>query len=162
MVSSNGKGASKSKDYYKEEVDSIGNCDHPWVLATEGRDGYCIAITNIALEVNEGLWEDEYVALLEDLGDEAVIWVGGDEASLKGTIDDGQYLSCTGVKMGSNDTRWCIVYADHGDAKGVESWNLGCSDRGHSGPNWVRCVARYVEPREEEIIGLGELGILAN
>ncbi|RWR85760.1 hypothetical protein CKAN_01463300 [Cinnamomum micranthum f. kanehirae] len=135
--------------------DGVCNSDHPWVLATQGCNGNCTAFTSIVLEVNEALWEDKHVALLKDLGDEAVIGVGGDKANVEGALHDCQDLCGARVRVGRVDAQTCIVYPDHGDAKGVESW---C----HSGPNRVRCVARYVEAPEEEIIGLGELGILAN
>ncbi|RWR85759.1 hypothetical protein CKAN_01463200 [Cinnamomum micranthum f. kanehirae] len=120
-----------------------------------------IAITGIALEVNESFWEDEHIALLEDLSDEAIIRVGGDKTYIESALQDCQDLGGARVRVGRVEAPSCIVYPDHGDAKGVEPWYLGHIDRGHLRPNWVRRVAWFVEPSKEEIIGLSELWILA-
>ncbi|RWR85757.1 hypothetical protein CKAN_01463000 [Cinnamomum micranthum f. kanehirae] len=136
------------KDGWVRPKDRIGNGDHTRVLAAEGCNCDCIAITGIALEVNETFWEDKHIALLEDLGDEAI-------------IGDCQDLCGARVCVGRVNAPTCIVYPDHGDAEGVEPGYLGHIDRGHLRPNWVRCVAGFVKPSKEEIVGLSELRILA-
>jgi hypothetical protein len=66
-------------------------------------------MAHILLEVNKTHWKDEDITHSEDLRDELVLGIRGDEAGIEAAFYDRQNLSSTRVSVGWDESPWGVV-----------------------------------------------------
>ena len=142
----------------------VGDGYNPGVLAAEGGEGQCRGVSNVELEVDQTEREDEHVARLQDLCEEAVGpvgLVGRHEPHQQRSLHDGQDFGAAGVSVGRVLAVRRVVDADKCDSQGVQPRDPVNVDLSHVGSDSVDCVSRDVEPRGVEVVGIDDIRVLA-
>nr|GMC84357.1 putative germin-like protein 2-1 [Ipomoea batatas] len=82
----------------------ISHRDHTGALAAQSGNSHRVCFSEVALEVKQPYWVHENITLVQNLGNEAVFWVGGHESDLNGSFNHQEDLRGPGVVVGRNDT----------------------------------------------------------
>ena len=119
-------------------------------------------MTDIELEVDKTLWENKHISLVEDLCEELVARVGGNEADVECTLNHNQDLGGSGVSVGRVESVGSEVDASQGNAEGVETSELVDRNLSHLRTEPVVRVSGLVETLEEEIFGFHHVRVFAD
>ena len=127
----------------------IGNGNGTRILAAEASKCDRIGLSNIELEVDETVWEDEHISRVQILGEELVLLggisrVGCDEAHVESAFHQEEGFSGTRVGVGWIDPIRGEVETSHGNAESVEAFELVDIDRSHEWPELIGCVSGLV------------------
>jgi len=109
----------------------VGNSDDSRVLAAQACKSHGTAHAIVELEVDEALWEDEHVSLVQDLGDERVVWIRGNKANEERALQHRQDLCGTRVGVRWVHAAGGVVDADHRDPHRVQPRDLCDVDGRH-------------------------------
>ena len=109
----------------------VGNSDDSRVLAAQACKSHGTALAIVELEVDEALWEDEHVSLVQDLGDERVVWIRGNKANEERALQHRQDLCGTRVGVRWVHAAGGVVDADHRDPHRVQPRDLCDVDGRH-------------------------------
>ena len=107
----------------------VGNGDGTRILAPEAGKCNGIGLSDIELEVDETLWEDEHISRVQVLGEELVLLggigrVGSDEPDIESAFHQEEGFSGTRVGVGWVDPIRGEVEASHGNTESVEASKL--------------------------------------
>ena len=141
--------------------DGVSDGNHPGILAAECGQSYCRLPTDVELEMDETLGEDEDVSRVESLG-EQLGRVGGDEADEELTLEDGEHLGRPRVRVWRVQPLWSEVNAGERDAQSVKADEVVHVDGGDLRSQRVVGVSGVVQAGEEEVLSLHVRGVLTD